>query len=124
MAFDKPGEDVCCTQAEIIVIYHVASFVSAPNPAENALEGRWSSCGELKCHLTKFKGKLGFEPLVSYQGAVVFAVLVGQVCNGGCNAGAEELFPLVKVALMDFIEEPMVSAHINNGYEFISTGEI
>lgn len=74
--------------------------------------------------LLKFKGQLGFEPLLPYQGAVVFAVLVGQVCNGGCNAGTEELFPLVKVALMDFIEELMVSAHINNGYEFISAGEI
>lgn len=124
LAFDKTGEDVCCTQAEIILIYHVHSFVSAPNPVENAPEGRWPACGELKCHLTKFKGQLGFEPLVPYQGAVVFAVLVGQVCNGGCNAGTEELFPLVKVALMDFIEEPMVSAHINNGYEFISLEEI
>lgn len=38
LAFDKTGEDVCCTQAEIILIYHVHSFVSAPNPAENALE--------------------------------------------------------------------------------------
>lgn len=38
LAFDKTGEDVCCTQAEIILIYHVHSFVSAPNPTENALE--------------------------------------------------------------------------------------
>lgn len=83
-------------------------------------EGRWPACGELKCHLTKFKGQPGFEPLVPYQGAVVFAVLVGQVCNGGCNAGTEKLLSLVKVALMDFIEELMVSAHINKGYEFIS----
>lgn len=44
---------------------------------------------------------------------MVFAVLVGQVGNGGCNAGAEELLSLVKVALMDFIEELMISAHIN-----------
>lgn len=124
LAFDKTGEDVCCTQAKIILIYHVHSFVSVPNPAENAPEGRWPACGELKCHLTKFKGQLGFEPLMSYQGTVVFAVLVGQVCNGGCNAGTEELFPLVKVALVDFIEELMVSAHINNGCEFISAGEI
>lgn len=124
LAFDKTAEDVRCAQAEIILIYHVQSFVSAPNPAENASEWRRPACGELKCHLTKFKGQLGFEPLVPYQGAVVFAVLVGQVCNGGCNAGTEELFPLVKVALMDFIEELMVSAHINNGYEFISAEEI
>lgn len=123
LAFDKTGEDACCTRTEIILIYHLHSFVSAPNPAENALEGRCPACGELKCHLTKFKGQLGFEPLVPYQSAVVFAVLVGQVCNGGCNAGTEELLPLVKVALMDFIEELMVSAHINNGYEFISAGE-
>lgn len=54
---------------------------------------------------------------------MVFAVLVGQVCNGGCNAGTEELLPLVKVTLMDFIEELMVSAHINKGYEFISAGQ-
>lgn len=44
-----------------------------------------------------------FEQAVPYQSAVVFDVLVCQVCNGGCNAGAEELLPLVKVALMDFI---------------------
>lgn len=124
LAFDKTGEDVRHTQTKIILICHVHSFVSAPNPAENASEGRRPTCGELKCHLTKFKGQLGFEPLVPYQGAVVFAVLVGQVCNGGCNARTEELFPLVKVALMDFIEELMVSAHISNGYEFISAGKI
>lgn len=58
---------------------------------------------KLKCHLTKSKGQFRFEPAVPYQSAVVFAVLVGQVCNGGCNAGTEELLPLVKVALMDFI---------------------
>ncbi len=44
---------------------------------------------------------------------MVFAILVGQVHNGGCDAGAEELLSLVKVALMDFIEELMISAHIN-----------
>ncbi len=43
------------------------------------------------------------QPVMPYQSAVVFAVLVGQVSNGGCNAGIEELLPLVKVALMDFI---------------------
>lgn len=48
-----------------------------------------------------------------YQSAVVFAVLVGQVCNGGRNAGTEELLSLVKVALMDFIQELMVSVNIN-----------
>lgn len=48
-----------------------------------------------------------------YQSAVVFAVLVGQVSNGGCNARAEELLPLVKVALMDFFQELMVSAHVD-----------
>lgn len=40
LAFDKTGEDVCCTQAESILIYLVHSFVSAPNPAENAPGGK------------------------------------------------------------------------------------
>lgn len=114
LAFDETREDGCCKRAEIILIYRVCSFVSAPSNAENAPERRRPACGELKCHLPKFKGQLGFEPLGPYQGAVVLAVLVGQVCNGGCNAGTEELLPLVKVALMDFIEELVVSAHINN----------
>lgn len=115
LAFDKTREGGCCKRAEIILIYRVCSFVSAPSSAENAPERRCPACGELKCHLPKFKGQLGFEPLGPYQGAVVLAVLVGQVCNGGCNAGTEELLPLVEVALMDFIEELAVSAHINNG---------
>lgn len=63
--------------------------------------------------LLYLKGQFRFELVMPYQGAVVFAVLVGQVGNGGCNAGAEELLSLVKVALMDFIEELMISAHIN-----------
>lgn len=46
---------------------------------------------------------------------MVFAVLVGQVGNGGHDAGAEELLPLVQVALVDFFEELLVSAHINRG---------
>lgn len=123
LAFDKTGEDACCKRAQIILIYHLCSFVSAPSPAENAPAQRCPACSELKCHLTKFKGLLGFEPLVPYQSTVVFAILVGQVCNGGCNAGTEELLPLVKVTLMDFIEELVVSVNINNGYEFISAGE-
>lgn len=49
------------------------------------------------------KGSCSFELVMPYQGAVVFAVLVGQVSNGGCNAGTEELLSLVKIALMDFI---------------------
>lgn len=73
--------------------------------------------------LLNLKGLLGFEPLVPYQSTVVFAILVGQVCNGGCNAGTEELLPLVKVTLMDFIQELVVSVNINNGYEFILAGE-
>lgn len=38
-----------------------------------------------------------------YQSTVVFAVLVGQVSNGGCDAGTEEQLSLVKVALMDLV---------------------
>lgn len=66
-----------------------------------------------KCHLPISKRQFCFELVLPYQGAVVFAVLVGQVGNGGCNAGAEELLSLVKVALMNFIEELMISAHIS-----------
>lgn len=50
--------------------------------------------------------------MMSYQSTVVFAVLVGQVGNGGCNAGAEKLFSLVKIALVDFIKKLMISSHI------------
>lgn len=99
----KTGEDACCTQAEITLIYQGHSFASVPNTAENIPEGKRCASCKLKCHLTKSKGQLRFEAVVPYQSAVVFAVLVGQVCNGGCNAGSEELLPLVKVALMDLI---------------------
>ena len=47
-----------------------------------------------------------------YQSTVVSAVLVGQVSNGGCDAGTEQLLSLVKIALVDFIEKLIVSAHI------------
>lgn len=49
----------------------------------------------LKCHSANTKGQARLEPVVPYQSAVVFAVLVGQVGNGGRDAGAEEQFPLV-----------------------------
>lgn len=100
---NKTGEDACCTQSQITPIYHVHSFVSVPNTTENIPEGPGCAFCKLKCHLTKSKWQFRFEPAVPYQSAVVFDVLVGQVCNGGCNAGTEELLPLVKVALMDFI---------------------
>lgn len=69
----------------------------------------------LKCHGAKSKGQFRLEPVAPYQSAVVFAVLVGQVGNGGRDAGAEELLPLVQVALVDFVEELVVSAHNNRG---------
>lgn len=109
------GEDTRCTQSQITLIFHVRRFVSVPNTTENiSAEGPWPSY-KLKCHLSNSKGQFRLELVVPYQSAVVFTVLVGQVCNGGRNAGAEELLPLVKVALMDFIKELMVSAHINRG---------
>lgn len=70
---------------------------------------------QLKCHSANSKGQCRLEPVAPYQSAVVFAVLVGQVGNGGRDAGAEELLPLVQVALVDFVEELLVSAHINRG---------
>lgn len=80
------------------------SFVSVPNTPENTPEGpNPAFVASSKGHLTIFKGQFCFELAVPYQSAVVFAVLVGQVCNGGCNAGTEELLSLVVVALMDFI---------------------
>lgn len=57
---------------------------------------------KLKCQLIS-KGQVCFKQGVPYQSTVVFDVLVGQVSNGGCNAGTEEQLSLVKVALMDFI---------------------
>lgn len=45
-----------------------------------------------------------------HQGAVVFAVLLGQICDGGSNARSEELLSLVQVTLVDFIQKVMVSA--------------
>lgn len=44
---------------------------------------------------------------------MVFAVLVGEVSDGGCDAGTEEMLPLLKVALVDIVQELVVSAHIN-----------
>lgn len=69
----------------------------------------------LKCHGANSKGQVCLEPVAPYQSAVVFAVLVGQVGNGGRDAGAEEQLPLVQVALVDFVEELVVSAHISRG---------
>ena len=59
-------------------------------------------CAE-NLNVTLLSLKWSFGLVVSYQSAVVFAVLVGQVSNGGRNARPEELLPLVKIALMDFI---------------------
>lgn len=53
--------------------------------------------------MTVSKGQLGFELVMPYQSTVVFAVLVGQLCNGGGDTGTEELLSLVEVALMDFV---------------------
>lgn len=69
----------------------------------------------LKCHGANSKGQVCLEPVAPYQRAVVFAVLVGQVGNGRRDAGAEEQLPLVQVALVDFVEELVVSAHISRG---------
>lgn len=44
---------------------------------------------------------------------MVFAVLGGQVGDGGGDAGAEQLLPLVQVALVDLVEELMVSAGVD-----------
>lgn len=97
-----------------MLIYHVHCFVSAPNALKNIPEGPCCVVfASSNVPFTKSEGQFCFEPVTPYQSTVVFAVLVGQVSNGGCNAGIEELLPLVKVALMDFIEELMVSAHID-----------
>lgn len=50
---------------------------------------------KFKCHLLYLKGSSHFELVMPYQSTVVFAVLVGQVSNGGCDAGTQELFSLV-----------------------------
>lgn len=54
-----------------------------------------------------------FEAPITYQSTVVFAVLVGEVSNGGCDAGTQEMLSLLKVALVDIIQELVVSVHIN-----------
>lgn len=63
------------------------------------------------------KGSSAPNKPAPYQSTVVFAVLFGQVSNGGCDAGTEEQLSLVKVALMDIIQQLMVSAHINRRRE-------
>lgn len=85
--------------------------MSAPNTTGNIPEGA-APVHSASSNVTwiNLKGASALRAAVPYQGAVVFAVLVGQVCNGGWNAGTEELLPLVQVALMDFVQELMVSA--------------
>lgn len=95
--------DTCFTQAKVILIYHVHSLVSVTNVPENILESILCIPCKLKCHLTTSKGQFCFEQVMPYQSTVVFAVLVGQLSNGGCDAGTEELLSLVQVALVDFI---------------------
>lgn len=65
--------------------------------------------------MLSLKGQVRLELVTPYQSAVVFAVLVGQVGNGGRDAGAEQQLPLVQVALVDFVQELVVSAHISRG---------
>lgn len=59
------------------------------------------------------KGNSCFEPVVPHQSTVVFAVLIGQVSDGGCDAGAQELLSLVQVALVDLVQKLLVPAHIS-----------
>lgn len=104
---------------QITLIFHVRRFVSVPNGEENTPSAprreRETHPAVLKCHGANCKGQFSLEPVAPYQSTVVFAVLVGQVGNGGCDAGAEKLLPLVQVALVDFVKELVVSVHINRG---------
>lgn len=87
-----------------MLIYHVHSFVSVPSTPVNFPEDPyWAFIASANVTLQYLKGSSCFELAMHYQSTVVFAVLVGQVSNGGCNAGTEELLSLVKVALVDFI---------------------
>lgn len=116
---NKTGEkalDGCCTHSRGYTHLSCAQLCVCTKHSRKISQRGPTLCilCELKCHLTAAKkGSSALNPVMPHQSAVVFAVLVGQVSNGGCNARTEELLPLVKVALMDFFQELMVSAHID-----------
>lgn len=112
----RTGEEACCTQRPDYTHLSCAQVrVCTKHDRKYPRGGRACASRQLKCHPNKSKGRFTpWERTVPYQGAVVFAVLVGQVCNGGWNAGTEELLPLVQVALMDFVKELMVSGHVRH----------
>lgn len=70
--------------SRIAPIYHVHRYVSAPNTTENIPEGA-APVHPASSNVTRInlKGASASKAAEPYQGAVVFAVLVGQVCNGG-----------------------------------------
>lgn len=108
---EEDGEEgTCCTDYPHFSCAQACVRAAQHGAKNHHRRDRETRPPELKCHAAKSKGQVRLERVAPYQSAVVFAVLVGQVGNGGRDAGAEEQLPLVQVALVDFVQQLVVSA--------------